>query len=185
LHQDQFENGQKQDLHHSDLEGSAKESYFPKAQQRSSSGGESRSRQRSSSRLRSSDGSRRKKHRPSTSESESDEPNPGVLSQESAQHRHNRRVDSAQAEMSGGRRSQSKKAKTPEKREVEEMRARMAALEKENKMQQAQIQATKKSKKVGKRGSFVAKIPMNKDLERKIQTISGAQGPTLWQTTKF
>jgi hypothetical protein len=154
LHQDQFEDGQKQDQHLSDLEGSAKVSFFPKAKQRSFSGGESHSRQHSSSPSWSSDGSRRKKkHRPSTSESESDEPNPGVLSQQSAQHCHNRRVDSAQAEMSGGRRSQSKKAKTPEQRELEEMRARMAALEKENKLQQAQIQAAKKSGKLGKRGT--------------------------------
>jgi hypothetical protein len=87
--------------------------------------------------------------------------------------------------MLGGRRSQRKKAKTPEQCKLEEMRARMAALEKENKLQQAQTQATKKSGKLGKRGSYVAKIPMNKELEKKIQTICGAQGPTLWRTTKF
>jgi hypothetical protein len=31
----------------------------------------------------------------------------------------------------------------------------------------------------------VAKIPLNKQLEEKVTKISGAQGPTLWQTTKF
>jgi hypothetical protein len=87
--------------------------------------------------------------------------------------------------MSGGRRSQSNKNKTPEQRQLEEMRKKMAELEKENKLQQAQLQAAKKSGKSGKRGKYVAKIPMNKDLEKKIQTISGAQGPTLWRTTKF
>jgi hypothetical protein len=45
--------------------------------------------------------------------------------------------------MSSGRRSQVGKAKTPEEKELEEMRARMAALEKENRLQQAQIQAAK------------------------------------------
>ena len=185
LHQHRFQDAQKQDQFHSDCEGSAKESYFPKSQRRSSSGGESRSRQHSSSRSRSSDSSRRKKRQPSTSDSESEGPNSGVLSQQSAQHRHNRRVDSAQAEMSGGRRSQTKKAQTPEQRELEEMRARMAALEKENKLQEAQIQAAKKSGKSGKRGKYVAKIPMNKELEKKITKLCGAQGPTLWRTTKF
>ena len=61
----------------------------------------------------------------------------------------------------------------------------MAALEKENKLQEAQIQAAKKSGKSGKRGKYVAKIPMNKELEKKITKLCGAQGPTLWRTTKF
>jgi outer membrane murein-binding lipoprotein Lpp len=47
------------------------------------------------------------------------------------------------------RRSQTKKAKTPEQQELEDLRAKMAALEKENKGQQAQIQAAKKSGKSG------------------------------------
>jgi hypothetical protein len=46
--------------------------------------------------------------------------------------------------MLSGRRSQVGKAKTPEQKKLEEMRARKAALEKENKLQQAQIQAIKK-----------------------------------------
>ena len=46
----------------------------------------------------------------------------------------------------------------------------MAALEKENKLQEAQIQAAKKSGKSGKRGKYVAKIPMNVDFEKKIRS---------------
>jgi hypothetical protein len=43
----------------------------------------------------------------------------------------------------------------------------------------------KKPGKSGKRGSYVAKIPLNLKLEEKVTKISGAQRPTLWRTTKF
>ena len=47
----------------------------------------------------------------------------------------------------------------------------MAALEKENKLQEAQIQAAKKSGKSGKRGKYVAKIPMNVDFEKNYEAM--------------
>jgi hypothetical protein len=83
------------------------------------------------------------------------------------------------------RASQSKPPKkTKEQQQYEALEAKFAALEKENRDQKLLLEA----KTSGKRSStsvFVAKIPVDKALAARIVTTAGAQGHTLWRTTKF
>ena len=185
FHKDRYPDGQPQDHSGSESEASQEESFFPEPRSRYSSSGESRSRHKSKSRSQSHD-RRRKKSRQSQPEFSFEDKNQGVLSQESAQHRQNRRVTSAHEEMSGGRRSQVNKGpKTAEQLMIEKLMAEKEALEKENQGMKTELQITKQAKKRGKRGAYVPTIPLNPDLFDKIKTTSGAQGPSLWRTTKF
>jgi hypothetical protein len=68
---------------------------------------------------------------------------------------------------------------------IEKLQAKKAALEKENQGMKTELQTAKQPKKRGKGAAYVATIPLNQDLYDKIKTASGAQGPSLWRTTKF
>lgn len=78
-----------------------------------------------------------------------------------------------------------KGSKTAEQLMIEKLMAEKEALEKENQGMKTELQITKQAKKRGKRGAYVPTIPLNEDLFDKIKTTSGAQGPSLWRTTKF
>lgn len=146
------------------------------------------SRERSRSHSRSSSTSRRKKSRSQPQDYDSDgSSRTGVLSEKATNHRQNRRIEASYDEMAKTR--QSNKAQTAAEKQIARLQAQLAEKEKENQEQQLQLQArsnsSKKPLKRMKGSTYVAKIPVNKDLEARILEYSGHKGPNLWRTTKF
>ena len=91
---------------------------------------------------------------------------------------------------SQAQRDAEQKIKALEK-EIAEMKKIKKVTEKENMDRQRQddedkrANEDKRAAKKSKTTVYVAKIPINKDLEARVPVVAGQKGPSLWRTTKF
>lgn len=108
----------------------------------------------------------------------------GVLTDQSSQIRQNRRVDSAHDAMAKTRASTKKKpSKEAAEAKIRELEAQLAAVQKENEVQKQQL-STSKAKDSGKKASVVGKLPINKDMMKRVKELGSHRGE-VFRTVKF
>ena len=190
LQADEFgEDGQPVGGATSESESDEEDTFFEKPRSSSQKPKSRDSRERSRSHSRSSSTSRRKKSRSQPQDYDSDgSSRTGILSKKATNHRQNCRIEASYDEMVT-RKARKSKAQIAAEKQIAQLQAQLAEKEKENQEQQLQLQArsnsSKKPLKRMKGSTYVAKIPVNKELEARILECAGHKGPNLWRTTKF